>query len=184
MSAAVSTWERSVLALLDDLEQQAEGLHLRERDLEVADRVEAEYATVTAAARWHASVGLDLRLRLLGGRQVTGRLARAGEDWLLVADQGSQWVVPCAAVLGAAGVSPRAAAPESWSVVDKLGLRSVLRGVARSGGECVVHGRDGQQVTGRLGRVGADFVELHVADGTTHLVPTAAVAAVQQRGAR
>ena len=180
----MSTWERSVLALLDDLEQQAEGLHLVERDLEVADRVETEYAGVTLAGRWHASVGLDVRLRLLGGLQVRGDLARVGRDWLLLTDRGTEWVVPMAAVFSAAGLSPRATAEETWSVLDRLGLRSVLRGLARSGVECVVHAADGDRVTGRVGRVGADFVELRVGDGDVHVVPTRGLSALQSRGAR
>ena len=178
----MSSWERSVLALLDDLEQQAEGLHLVERDLEVADRVEAEYAAVTSAGRWHASVGQEVRLRLLGGLQVRGVLARVGRDWLLVRDRGTEWVVPVDAVFSGAGLSTRSAAEETWSVLDRLGLRSVLRGLARSADECVVNATDGHQVTGRLGRVGADFVELRVGDGAVHVVPTRALSALQSRG--
>lgn len=178
----MSSWERSVLALLDDLEQQAEGLHLVERDLEVADRVEAEYAAVTLAGRWHASVGHAVRLRLLGDLQVRGVLARVGRDWLLVRDGATEWVVPMGAVFSAAGLSTRAAAEETWSVLDRLGLRSVLRGLARSSAECVANAADGHQVTGRVGRVGADFVELRVGEGTVHVVPTRALSALQSRG--
>ncbi|MCW2866754.1 MAG: hypothetical protein JWR20_942 [Marmoricola sp.] len=178
----MSSWERSVLALLDDLEQQAEGLHLVERDLEVADRVETEYAGVTLAGRWHASVGHEVRLRLIGGLQVRGVLARVGRDWLLVADGAAEWVVPVAAVFSAAGLSARAEAEETWSVLDRLGMRSVLRGLSRSGAECVAHAPDGHQVTGRVGRVGSDFVELRVGDGAVHVVPTAGLCALQSRG--
>ena len=79
-------WERSVLALIDDLEQQAEGLHLQERDLEVADRTRAEYAHVAIASRLHALVGRPVRLRLLGGITLAGTVTRTGADWLLVED--------------------------------------------------------------------------------------------------
>jgi len=77
-------WERSVLALIDDLEQQAEGLHLQERDLEVADRTHAEYAHVGFGSRLHALVGRPVRLRLLGGINLAGTVTRTGADWLLV----------------------------------------------------------------------------------------------------
>ena len=45
------SWHESMFAVFDDLEQQAEGLHLAERDAEVADLTLAEYTRVTLAAR-------------------------------------------------------------------------------------------------------------------------------------
>ena len=58
MVAVSDTWaaDQAVLALLDDLEQQAEGLHLRSRDFEVAERSVGEHAQVTLMARWHAAI--------------------------------------------------------------------------------------------------------------------------------
>ena len=49
-------WEASMFALFDDLEQQAEGMHLADRDADVADLSLAEYARVNLAARLHAAL--------------------------------------------------------------------------------------------------------------------------------
>ena len=61
-------WEESMFAVFDDLEQQAEGLHLTERDADVADLSLAEYSRISLGARLHASLGLELRVRLVGGQ--------------------------------------------------------------------------------------------------------------------
>ena len=116
-----------MFALFDDLEQQAAGLHLVERDAEVADLTQAEYARISLGARLHASLGLELRVRLVGGHVVAGRLARVGEDWLLLVDRRSEWIVRYAGIVSLAGLSPRANSEETWSVVDRLSLRAVLR---------------------------------------------------------
>ena len=62
MSSAMS-WEDRIFSLLDDLEAQAEGAFAAERDLEVAERARAEYASVTLAARLSARQGPAFRIR-------------------------------------------------------------------------------------------------------------------------
>jgi hypothetical protein len=178
------SWEESMFAVFDDLEQQAQGLHLVERDAEVADLSLAEYTRVSLASRLHASLGEELRVRLLGGRVVAGRLARLGEGWLLLVDQASEWVVRHAGVASIHGMSPRAHSEDTWSVVDRLTLRAVLRRLAIADAACLVHFLDDQQVEGRVGRVGHDFFELNVgeaADRAVQVVPNEAVAALQGR---
>jgi hypothetical protein len=177
------SWEASMVALFEDLEQQASGLRLAERDVEVAERTAAEYAQVSLASRLHASLGHDLQLRLMGGRRVGGRLARVGEDWLLVVDGTSEWIVRHQGLASVAGVSGRADSVETWSVLDRLSLRSVLRGLAADADEAVVHLADDQQLRGRIGRVGLDFLELHLGEAarTGHVVPFSAVVALQGR---
>ena len=180
----VMSWEESMFAVFDDLEQQAQGLHLVERDAEVADLTVAEYSRVSLAARLHASLGQDLRVRLLGGRVVAGRLARLGEDWFLLVDGASEWVVRQQGVATIGGLSARAHSEDTWSVVDRLTLRAVLRRLALANEACLVHFCDDQQVEGRVGRVGRDFFELAVGDGADRLiqaVPHDAVAALQGR---
>jgi hypothetical protein len=171
-----------MFAVFDDLEQQAEGLHLAERDAEVADLTLAEYSRVSLASRLHASLGQGVRVRLLGGRVVSGRLARMGEDWLLVVDGASEWVVRHDGIATVSGLSPRAHSEDTWSVVDRLTLRSVLRRMAND--TCLVHFGDDQRLEGRVGRVGRDFFELTVGEGADRFVqaiPHAAVAALQGR---
>ena len=180
----VMGWEDSMFAVFDDLEQQAQGLHLVERDAEVADLAVAEYAGVSLASRLHASLGQDLRVRLLGGRVVGGRLARLGADWFLLVDGSSEWVVRHDGLVTLSGLSPRAHSEDTWSVVDRLTLRAVLRRLASTNEPCVVHFCDDQQLDGRIGRVGQDFFELSVGEpSNSHVraVPNAAVAALQGR---
>jgi small nuclear ribonucleoprotein (snRNP)-like protein len=177
-------WEESMFAVFDDLEQQAAGLHLAERDAEVADLSLAEYSGVSLGARLHASLGREIRVRLVGGHAVAGRLAGVGEDWMLVVDRSSEWIVRHAGILTLTGLSSRADSEETWSVTDRLTLRAVLRRLSAVNEQCLVHFADDQQMAGRVGRVGLDFFELHVGVGHEPLpraVPVAAVSALQGR---
>jgi hypothetical protein len=178
------SWEESMFAVFDDLEQQAAGLHLVERDAEVAEMSLAEYSRVSLAERLHASLGHDLRVRLAGGHQLTGRLARSGADWLLLVEHGVEWIVRCEGVTALAGLSPRADSEETWSVADRLTVRSLLRRLATDSVTCLVRFTDDHQLRGRIGRVGQDFVELHVGEGdsrSVQVVPLHAVTALQEQ---
>lgn len=180
------SWEESMFAVFDDLEQQAAGLKLVERDAEVADLTVAEYSRVSLGSRLHASVGQELRLRLVGGLHVSGRLARLGEDWLLLVDRSAEWIVRHDGIATLIGVSSRGHSEETWSVMDRLSLRAVLRRLSSVSEPCQVHFLDDQQVEGRIGRVGLDFFELYVGAGpdrTVHLVPVTSVSALQGRTA-
>ncbi|MDQ6688810.1 MAG: hypothetical protein M3Z50_14660 [Actinomycetota bacterium] len=179
------SWEESVLSLFEDLEQQAAGLQLAEREAEVGERSVAEYAQVSLGSRLHASLGRALRVRLVGGRHLQGRLVSAGAEWLLLEDDhGSEWVLPSAGLSSVEGLSSRSVNEDAWPLPTRLSLRSVLRRIARGQADCVVHLRDDGQVSGRLGRIGRDFVEMH-ADGDrgtgTTAVPLEVVAAIQGR---
>jgi hypothetical protein len=175
------SWEESLLSLFDDLEQQAEGLHLEERRHEVEALASADFAEVSLESRLLGSLGTDLVVRLAGGLLVRGVLLRAGSGWLLLRDEhDAPWLSPAGAVLSVAGLSGRSAAPEARTVQARHGLASAQRALATEGGECVIHLHDGQRLEGRLGRVGADFVELAAVTGL-QLVPTGAIAAVQGR---
>ena len=179
-------WEESMFALFDDLEQQAEGMHLAGRDADVADLSVAEYSRISLGARLHASIGRDLRVRLVGGHVVGGRLARAGDDWLLLVARSAEWIVRHDGILTLGGLSERADSEDTWSVMDRLSLRAVLRRLAGANELCVVHFVDESQVEGRVGRVGRDFFELHVGEGPERqvkVVPVAPVAAFQGRTA-
>ena len=99
-------------------------------------------------------------------------------------DGTSAWVVRQPGVVAVSGLSARADSEDTWSGVDRLTLRAVLRRLASADERCQVHFCDDQQVEGRIGRVGADFFELRVGDGsedTTQAVPLATVAALQGR---
>ncbi|HNO39427.1 MAG TPA: hypothetical protein PKL71_03370, partial [Marmoricola sp.] len=87
------SWERALLDLFEDLEQQAAGLSLAERESEVAELSVAHYADIDLAARLHASVGGQVQLRLLGGQLITGELTQVGADWALLRGLPEEWIV-------------------------------------------------------------------------------------------
>lgn len=183
-------WDHGLGDLFEDLEQQAEGLRLAERDAEITDRSTSEYAEVTFAARIHASTSHEVRLSVQGVGAVDGTLLRAGLDWCLVGslEPSREWVIRLSAVQSAAGLSERAVSEAARPAVTRLGLASVLRRVAESRRPVVLTHLDGRQTQGALLRVGADFVEvaedreeLGRGTGRINLVPFAAVAAVHAR---
>jgi len=155
-------WEDRLVDLFEDLEQQAEGLHLAARDAELPDRRRAEYAGVTFAARLHASVGSAVVLTVSGVGPLRGTLARVGVDWCLLEATSSarEWVVALPAVSQAGGLSDRALNEMARPVIARLPMRSALRGISQSRSEVVLHHIDGTHVRGRLARAGADFVEV------------------------
>lgn len=168
--------------VFDDLEQQADGLMLGERDAEVAEQTRAEYARVDLAGRLHASTGRPLRVVLLGVGALEATLVRVGEGWCLLETGPTAWVVPVAALVSVRGLPDRAVEQASRPITSRLGLASALRGVAQARQQTVVHRRDGSVVPGPLGRVGADFVELGSGAGrlaSLEVVPFAAIAAVR-----
>lgn len=171
-------WEETVFALFDDLEMQAEGLHLEQRVGEIEALSDAGYAEVALASRVQASRGNRLRLVLVDGTEVRGRLSRAGSGWILLDAGSREWLVPLPAVAVLEGVAESSMPLSLWSVVARLSIRSALRRISRADGSCVVWLVGGRQVAGSLGRVGADFVELRTANALV-VIPTAAIVAVQ-----
>lgn len=179
MSSA-GRWEHAVLALLDDLELQAEGLHLAERAAEVDALTVAEYAEVPLVARLHASIGRQVRVGVTDDLDVRGRLARVGSDWMLV-DQGHiAWFVHLSATLVVSGLGQHSVPDEARPLSARLSLRSVLRRLAEERRDCALHLSGGRVVLGSLLRVGADFVELRSPDVPDPVVvPLPAVAVVR-----
>jgi hypothetical protein len=175
----------SLAALFDDLEQQAAGLELVERDRELTEQRRAEYATVDLISRLHASVGSHVLLAAPVVGALDGRLSRVGVGWLLLETgspgTGTEWLVRTAALASVRGLSDRAVPAEVRSVTARLGLGSALRQVVASGRGVVLHLSDGRVVRGVPGRVGADFLEVRVVDGPayTEVVPFSALVALQ-----
>lgn len=174
-------WEDDLFSLLDDLEQQAEALYDRERDLELADRARAEYAGVSLASRLMASVDRELGLDVTGVGRVQGVLQRVGADWCLVHGAGQDWLLRLDAVGVVRGASARSVPEVAWSPLARLGLGSALRRIADAKQPCRLYLRDGAAHEVVLSRVGQDFVEAQAPDGRTLLVVFAALAAVQRR---
>ena len=174
-------WDERLGGLFEELEQQAEGLALAERDAEVAEQSRAEYAQVDLAGRALASIGRRLLVGVAGVGVLDATLSRAGAGWWLLDDGGQEWIVAAASICSVRGLSSRAVAAEVRPVTGRLGLASALREVADARAEAVLHGRDGSVVRGVLERVGADFVEVRVGEERGHLLtlPFAALAAVR-----
>jgi hypothetical protein len=159
------SWERALVELFDDLETRAEGLAHELRDDDVADLSRAEYAEVSLQERLHGAVGGEVTVDAAGGVRVRGRLDRVGKG--------------CAVVTGGAGTgrpavhlvnldhevtvstsSQRAAAEPLQGVTARLGLASAVRHLAEDVDAVAVTTTDGRRRTGRIGRVGADFLEI------------------------
>jgi hypothetical protein len=157
-------WEQRLLAVFDDLEQQAAAAYGAEREAEVAERARAEYAAVTLAARLMAGRGCRVAMALEGVGAVSGELQRVAADWCLLAAGGQDWIIRLPVVSSVRGLPPHAVAEAAWPVTARLGLGSALRRVADGGERCRVRLRDGTAYDARLGRVGADFVEVVTGD--------------------
>jgi hypothetical protein len=164
---------------LDDVEQQADGRSLADRDAEVAELARAEYAQLDLRGRLLGSVGSRLRVAVLGLGTVEGRLAEVGDGWLLLVDRGGMWLVAAAGVGAVSGVQASGPA-EPPPLAAGLGMGSVLRRLAERGAEMVLHRLDGTQLPGTVARVGADFVDVRTGvAGRVDAVPFAALSAVR-----
>jgi hypothetical protein len=170
-------------ALFDDLEQQAAGLELSERDREVAEQRRAEYATVDLVSRLHASVGAHVQLVVPVVGALAGLLRRVGVGWLLLETAGTEieWLIRTAVLGSVRGLSERAVPAEARSVTARLGLGSALREVAACGREAALHLGDGRVLRGEPLRVGADFLEVRVPGEPAYVevVPFSALVALR-----
>jgi len=174
------SWERQLFALFDDLEQQAAGLEMANREVDIAELSIAEYAAVTFGSRLHASVGNRLQLRVLGGQILVGELIRVGADWVLLKGIPEEWIVPIHSITAVVGLSQRSDVVTESAPVARLKMTSALRRLASARAECVIFWADQQQLTGTLGRVGRDFVEVLAGDqGRVHLVPLALISSLR-----
>ncbi len=173
-------WEERLLRELDDLEQQAEGLHLAEREATVAELSVSEYAEVELSSRLHASLGREVQLWLRGEVTVTGMLTRAGADWVLVTSGAVETLVPLAAILRVRGASGRTAPAEVRTVSARLGLGSALRQLAAGREAVAITLADGSTVRGTLRRVGSDFLEVAGEGGGVDLVVRDALVLVRR----
>jgi hypothetical protein len=178
--------------LFADLAAQGEALDRAELDGEVAERARGEIGGLGLVDRTRAGVGAQVRVRLPGPLDIAGRIAGAGPDWLLLDEPGDrEALVATAALVSVRGLPRYSAAPGSAGVVEsRIGVRQVLRAIARDRSAVRVHVVDGSILDATIDRVGADFVEV-----ATHLpgearrrgdvhevatVPLTAIAAVRR----
>lgn len=174
--------ESELFAFLDDLEGEAQELWQADREAEIADRAHIEYAGVTLASRFMASLGGEVDVDVRGVGRISGRLERVGADWCLVATGTQEWLVSLAHVTSVRGLSSRALPEVAWSPLHRLALRSALRRVAEVGDQCRVHLVDSTRHEGAVLRVGGDFLEMTVPATGSLVVPLSAIAAVVREG--
>ena len=178
-------WDDRLGDLFADLEQQADGLALSQRDAEVAELARAEYAQVDLVSRLHSSIGRRLLLDVEGFGVLEGELSRVGEGWCLVGSAGQEWLVRLAATGSLRGLAERGVPVQARPVTARLGLASALRRVAEAQADVVLHRVAGATTRGRLLRVGADFLDLRAEgdgsgpSGSVQTVPLAALAVVR-----
>ena len=165
--------------MMADLEQLADGMHLRDRDDEVAALQVAEYARIDLESRLHASVGWAITAHVAGGMAIRGRLEQVGPDCCVMLDDTSTWLVALHRCRCFVGLSPRSVATNARAITAGLGPRTQLREFAEAGRPCQVYFQE-SSITGVVGRVGRDFMELHRSAGAEPLiVPWSAVVAVR-----
>jgi hypothetical protein len=170
--------------LFADLEARIAAEEAAEREGAVAELTRAEHASIPATDRLRAMVGAPLRLELLDGELLDGRLLRVAATWILLAGHGVrgsvQHLVPLSAVAGVLGAG-RHAAPSS-ARADGLGLGTVLRGLQRDRARVLVR-TAASGTTGRIARVGADHLDLDDVerrDAPARLVPFSAILRVSE----
>lgn len=173
-------WEERLLGVFDDLEQQAEGLALAERDARVGELVRAEYAELDLLSRLHGAIGAELAVLLSGVGRLRGTVVRVGRDWLLLDDGRHEWLVRVAALQEVRGLPDRVLEEAGRPVTARLGLGSVLRSLAQDTVPVQLHRTGGDVLVGRLRRVGADFVELETDGEHLTVVPWRALVAVRR----
>ena len=156
-------WDR----LFDDLQAQLDADGQRELDLEVSDRTRRERAQVGLHERLIAHAGLAIELRLTAGVLVSGTVADAGSDWLLIHDRGDRGsLVPFGAIVAIKGLGVRAAVGPGVATAKRFGLGYALRGLSRDRSVVSVTDIGGSVTTGTVDAVGADALDLseHPAD--------------------
>lgn len=183
---AVSRWA----ALFADLEAQAAAQEISERGAEVDERARHEIGNLTFGSRLRAAVGEQVAVRLAGGLSIRGRIVEAGPDWtLLQEEQPREAVVANAHIIEVRGL-PRYADVRMGVVESRLGIRNVLRAIARDRSAVRIHLANNGALDATLDRVGADFLEVaaHPVGEPrrrgyvrgVELVPLAAVVAVRR----
>lgn len=170
-------WE----SLFADMEAQLQAARSAEAAADVADLTRAERSTVELQARLRASSDRELTLRVRDER-IVGTVVDVAVQWVLLGAAAGRWLVPIASIDAVHGL-PLHAAPEARAVERRLTLGHALRAIARDRSTVRVL-LDGEDLVGRVERVGADHLDLATGHagargGALWAVPFAAIRAVR-----
>lgn len=147
--------------LLADLESRFEAEHRSSIAAQAADLAEAETAAVRLADRLRGAVGRAIRLRTRGGVPVEGEVVRAEDGFVLVDEgDGLQALVPTDSL---AFLTPLPGPAPEPGGRRRPTIQAVTRELARTGARVRAMTPAGD-VIGRIGRVGADYLDV-VVDG-------------------
>lgn len=163
--------------LFADLEGQLAAERAAAFQADVAEMTRAERASVELSARLGAQRGAEVSIVLTTGETMRGSLADAAVQWVLLATEGRHALIPCAAIAAVHGLGARARA--STEVDKRLSLGYALRALSRDRARVVVVTR-GPELSGVVGAVGADYMDLAMAGDQIASVPFTAIVAVRQ----
>lgn len=163
--------------LFADLEAQADALDRAALEGDAAERQRLEQGRLQVASRLAAHVGRVVTLHLVQGEALAGEVREVGADWVLLdrrAAAAPQWVpqsVPQSVLVGVAAIDAVAGLTRASLAGDdpgspdggpllRLPIGVVLRGLARDRALVAVRLRSGSTLTGTIGRVGVDHLDL------------------------
>ncbi|MBT2586082.1 hypothetical protein [Arthrobacter sp. ISL-95] len=152
-------------SLFSDLEGQFSDARTLEAEFEISERARVEVAGIELGDRLRGALGAEIKIVLVDGRVIRGRLSHVGGEWLVLTEGARQWLLPYSSVLSCQGLGRVALKPES-RIQRSLGIASALRALAKDRSEVVVHlkvaAADGYKLQGVMDRVGRDFFDLAV----------------------
>jgi len=165
-------WEK----LFAEIEAHAGDLARVERDAEIQDRTEGEWA----ATSWRDRLAPGpISLRVAGLGRLDGNLTRITGAWLLLQTDHYEVIVNPAWVTA---VSPSATGAKQLSVLEqRMTWVHAIRMLQREGSRIHVVRVDGSSVNGTVRLAGKDFVEIQTDQRTAEMVPYAMLAAISCR---
>jgi hypothetical protein len=154
--------------LFADLDGQASAAQARELTAMVEERSRAQLSLVALLERLRAAGGRPIDVDLVDGDRLQGRLAEVGAGWLSMQSGPDDCVIVVDAVAAVRVRSAPARGSQSAAPVrslqrplaDRLGLRPVLRALARQRRPVRLATVGGGRLSGTVDAVGADHVEL------------------------
>jgi hypothetical protein len=150
-------------ALFNDLELQLQAVTTAQQERDISERTRSEQSRVTLSQRLSGNVGRQVSVTTRGGRTVEGVLTNTGAGWIVLLSEARSVVVPAASVHVLRGLGRGVGQPLT-GVEGRLGLASALRVLSRDRALVSLWVTSpSARYTGRLDRVGSDFVELGLA---------------------